>query len=133
MPSAIHMIAYSRLLILTWLITWVAIGPLFATYLPDLPDTSDGSASLQGTRRGHFHLSNHVSNFVDINVALLEEDDKSKKRNVGQEKSSVTLVSYPIDRPFQRNLISESLPIHPRLLLLSAPQGPRAPPSSISL
>ena len=133
MPSVIQMIACSRLLILAWLMTWVTTGSLFDTYLPDFPDTSDGPASLQNTRQHHFfHLSNQVSNSQDIDVALLDDDD-SKERKGGQP-SVLGVLCYPPHRPFLLpNTAIESRAIPHRLLLFTAPQGPRAPPSPISL
>jgi len=133
MVAVIQMMACSRLLILTWLITWVTTAPLFGTYLPDFPDTTDGPASLQNTRHDHFfHLSNQVSNSQDINVALLDDDD-SKKRKGGQP-SVLGVLCYLPNRPFLLpNPAIESRAIPHRLLLFTAPQSPRAPPSIISL
>ena len=126
-----QMITLSRLLILAWLMTWVATAPLLNTYLPDLPDTTDGPATLQPARQKHFfHLSNQVSVYED-NVAILDDDD-SKKRKMGQP--SVLGVLCPLlNRPLLSNSVIESRAIHRRLLLFAASHGPRAPPSNISL
>ena len=125
MPSVIQVIACSRLLILAWLMTWVATAPLFNTYLPDLPDTTDKPASLQPARQKHFfHLSNQVSVYED-DLALL--DDDSKKRKKGQPSVFGVLCLLP-NRPLRPISVIESRSIHPRLLLFASPQGPRAPP-----
>jgi hypothetical protein len=124
-----QMIALSRLLILAWLMTWVAIASLF--YLPDLPDTTDGPPSLQNARQKHFfHLSNQVSNFQDDNAIL--DDDDAKKRKLGQPSVLGALCHLP-DRLLLPNSAIESCATHHKLLLIAAPQGPRAPPSIVSL
>ena len=126
-----QMIALSRLLILAWLMTCVAITPLFDTYLPDLPDTTDGPISLQTARQKHFlHLSNQVSNFQDGN-AILDNDD-SKKRKL--EQSLALGVLCPLSyRPLLPYSVMESRALHPRLLLFSASPSSRAPPSVVSI
>ena len=152
MPSVNQMITCSRLLILAWLMTWVTTGHLFDTHLPDFPDTTDGPASLQDglghtafspdllgelsrsynvIRQEHFfHVSNQVSNFPGDDIALL--DDDAKKRKV--EKPSVLGVLCHLSyRPLLPTSAIESRAIHPRLLLFATPQGPRAPPSVVSL
>ena len=154
MPAVIRMMTCSRLLILTWVITWVMAGPLFDTHLPDFPDTTDGLASLQSglahpifspdlpgkfscsrnvIRHEHFfHVSNQISNSPEGGIALLDDDD-AKKRRVGQPRVLVVLCRLP-NRPLLPNSAIESRAIHHRLLLFfTAPQGPRAPPSVISL
>jgi hypothetical protein len=132
MQSVIHMTLRSRLLILAWLLTWIATGPLFGTHLSDFPDTTDGPASLQTARQQHFfHVSNQVSNFQEFDVALLDEDD-AKKRKL--EQSSVLGVHCPLpNRPLLPKSVMESRAMHPRLLLFSASQSSRAPPSVVSL
>lgn len=131
MPSVIQMIACSRLTILAWVMTWVTTGLLYDTYLPDLPDTNDGPASLQSPRQKHFfHLSNQDSN-SQVGIALLEDDD-SKKRKVGQPSVLGVLGRLP-NRPLLPNSVIELRAIYPRLLLFATPQGPRAPPSIVSL
>jgi hypothetical protein len=131
MPPVIHMMACSRLLILAWVMMWVTTGPLFDTHLPDLPDTADGPASLQSARQKHFfYLSNQDSNF-QIGIALLDDDD-AKKRKVGQPSDLGVLYHLP-NRPLLPNSVIESRAIPPRLLLFGTPQGPRAPPSIVSL
>ena len=132
MRPVVQMIALSRLLILAWLMTCVAIAPLFDTYLPDLPDTTDGPASLQTASQKHFfHLSNQISNFQNGDVAILDDDD-SKKRKLGQSIALGVLCLLP-DRPLLPYAIMESRAIHPRPLLFSASEGSRAPPSVVSL
>ena len=123
-----QMIALSRLLILAWLMTWVATASF---YLPDLPDTTDGPASLQSARQKHFfHLSNQVSNFQE-DIAILD-DDESKKRKL--EQSIALGVLCPLlNRPLLSNSAIESRATHHRLLLFAPPQSPRAPPSVVSL
>lgn len=122
-----QMIALSRLLILAWLLTWVATASF---YLPDLPDTTDGPPSLQNARQKHFfHLSNQVSNFQE-DIAIL--DDDAKKRKMRQPSVLGVLCPLPT-RPLLLNSVMESRAIHPRPLLFTAPQGPRAPPSVVSL
>ena len=131
MLSVIHMILRSRLLILAWLMTWLTTGPLFGTDLPAFPDTTDGPASLQRDRQKHFfHLSNQVSVYED-DVALLDDDD-SKKRKKGQPSVFGVLCLLP-NRPLLPYSVMESRAIHPRLLLFSASEGSRAPPSVVSL
>ena len=124
-----QMITLSRLLILAWLMTWVATASF---YLPDLPDTTDGPPSLQNARQKHiFHLSNQVSNFQE-DIAILDDDDPKKGK---KQKPSVLGVLCPLPtRPLLLNSVSvmESRALHPRPLLFTAPQGPRAPPSVVS-
>lgn len=156
MRPVVQKITLSRLLILAWLMTWVTTAPLFDTHLPDLPDlpdTTDGQASLQGslahtvfspdlpgefsrshnvTRHEHFfHVSNPGSNSPEVCIALLDDDD-SKKRKVGQPSVLGVLCHLP-NRPLLPNSAIESRAIHLSHLLFAAPQGPRAPPSVISL
>ena len=127
-----QMIALSRLLILAWLLTCIALAPLSDTYLPDLPDTTDGPASLQPARQKHFfHLSNQVSNFQDVN-AILDDDNDSKKRKLEQSIALGVLAPLPTI-PLLPYSVMESRAIHPRLLLFSASQSSRAPPSVVSL
>lgn len=150
MSPVAQKITLSRLLILAWLMTWVTTVPLFHIHLPD---TTDGSASLQGglahtvftpdlpgefsrsynvTRQEHFFsVSNRVSNSPEVGIALLDDDD-SKKRKKGQPNVFGVLCRLS-NRPLLPNSAIESLAIHPRLLLFAAPQGPRAPPSVVSL
>jgi hypothetical protein len=119
-----QMIALSRLLILAWLMTWVATASF---YLPDLLDTTDGPPSLQTARQKHFfHLSNHVLNFQDDNAIL--DDDDAKKRKMGQSSAVDVLCPLPT-RPLLLNSVMESRAIHLRPLLFTAPHGSRAPPS----
>jgi len=122
-----QMIALSRLLILAWLMTWVATASF---YLPDLPDTTDGPASLQSARQKHFfHLSNQVSNFQE-DIAILDDDFKKRKL----EHSIALEVHCPLpNRPLLSNSAIVSRATHHRLLLFAPPQGPRAPPSVVSL
>jgi len=122
----------ARLLISAWLVTWVATGPLFDTHLSDFPDITDGPASLQGAPPGHFHLSNYISNFEDVNVALLEDEDKSKKRKGGQP-GVVGIFRYLSIKPFFSHFVIESHALQPMFLLFVASQGPRAPPFIVSL
>ena len=130
MRPVVQMIALSRLLIVAWLMTCVSIAPLFDTYLPDLPDTTDGPASLQTARQKHFfHLSNQVSNFQDGNAIL---DDATKKRKLEQSHALGVLCPLP-NRPLLPNSDVESCAKHPRLLLFLASQSSRAPPSVVSL
>lgn len=133
MPSVIQMIARSRLLILAWLMTWVTTSPLFDTHLPDFPDTTDGPASLQSARQEHFfHLSIQVSNSQELDVALLDDDDDAKKRKLGQPSVLGALCHLP-NRPLLPSSAIDSRATHHKLLLFAAPQGPRAPPSVVSL
>ena len=133
MRPAVQIIALSRLLVLAWLMTCVAIAPLFDTYLPDLPDTTDGPTSLQTACQKHFfRLSNQVSNFQDVTAAILEDDDDSKKRK-GAQPSAIGVHCPLPNRPLLPNSVMESRARHPRLLLFSTSQGPRAPPSIVSL
>ena len=137
------------LLILAWLITWVTTVPLFHTHLPD---TTDGPAYLQGglahtvfspdlpgefsrsynvTHQEHFfHVSNRVSNSPELGLILL--DDASQHRKVGL-RSVLVLLCCPPNRPFLLNSIIESAAIPRRFFLFVPPQGPRPPPSVVSL
>jgi hypothetical protein len=144
MPAVIQMIACSRLLVLVWVITWVSTVPLFHAHLPDI---NDGPAS---RHRGLAHtvfspdlpgefscshdnlarVSNRASNSPELGFVLSTEDSKSRK--VGQPGVLGVLCCLP-NRPFLSNSAIESRAIHRRLVLLVPSQGPRAPPSIISL
>jgi hypothetical protein len=149
MRSVVQKITLSRLLILAWLMTWVTTVPLFHTHLPD---TTDGPASLQGglahtvfspdlpgefsrsynvTRQEHFfHVSNRVSNTPEVGIALL--NDYSKNRRMGQPSILGVHCRLP-NRPLLPNSAIESRAIYRSSLLFVGPQGPRAPPSFVSL
>lgn len=131
MRPVVNMMALLRLLILAWLMTWVATASLFNTYLPGLPDTTDGLASLQSARQTHFfHLSNLVSHVPECDVALLDDDD-SKKRKMGKP-SILGVLCHLSHRTLLLHSVIESRAIQPRLLLFATLQGPRAPPSVLS-
>lgn len=144
MPSGVQKIIPSRLLILAWVITWITAVPLFHTHLPDI---TYGPASLQGglahtvfspdlpgefsCPHDHFaHVSSRVFNSPELGFVLSTEDSKSRK--VGERSVLGVLCCFP-NRPFPTNSAIESRATHRRLLLLSASQGPRAPPSVVSL
>ena len=135
MRPVVQMIGLSRLVICAWLIIYVPTISLVATYLPSLPSlpySADRPASLQYTCHEHFYsLANHVSNFEDNTAALTEEDDKPKKRGVGQPSVVGVLCPLP-NRPFLPNSISESRAKHLRFLQFATLEGPRASPSIIS-
>ena len=130
MRPVVQMNVLARLLILAWLTTWVATGPLFDTSLSDLPDSTDGPASLQSSRQKHFfHLSNQLS-YSHADIALLDGD--SKKRKV-EQLSVLGVLCHPPKRPLLPNSAIGSSATHHKLLLFLPAQGPRAPPSVVSL
>lgn len=135
MRLVVQMIPLSRLLILAWLMTWVATAPLYIIHLsdlPGLPDTTDCPASLQyDCHEDFFSLSNHDLNFEDDNALFLEKENTSNKRKVALSSLVDVLCPLP-NRPLLLNSISESRAKHPRLRLFATLQGPRAPPSIIS-
>jgi len=141
-----HKITPFSLLILVWLIPWVTTVPLFHTHLPDATDEpafrqgglahtvfspdlpGEFSRSFDVTDQDHFtHVSNRVSNSPELGFALLEEDSK-KDRMLGPQIVISILWCLP-NKPLLPNSTIESHPKHLRLLLSTAPQGPRAPPS----
>ena len=148
MFSVVQMISALRVMILAWVIIWVAIIPLFHTHLPDL---SNGPAALQGgvahtvftpdlpgefsrfshvTHPDHFaQVSNRISNSPELNFVLSSEDSKSRK--LVKHSVLVILCDLP-NTPFLPNSAIESQPIPRKLLVFEAPQGPRAPPSVVS-
>ena len=135
------------LLIVAWLIMWVATVPLFHTHLPDI---TEGPASLHGglahtvfspdlpgefsrsyhnrTHQDHYvHLSNRVSNSPELGIVLLENDE-AKHRKVGHPSVLIVLCCLP-NRTLLPNSTIESTQIARSFLLFVAPQGPRPPPS----
>jgi len=142
MPSIIQMIACSRLLIVTWVITWVTTIPLFHTHLPDL---NDGPPSRQGLahtvfspdlpgefscpHRNVLHVSNRVSNSPELGFVLSTDDSKSRKMG---EPSILGILCGLSNRPFLSNSAIESHALYRHLLLFAASHGPRAPPSIVS-
>jgi hypothetical protein len=142
MPVVTQMFACSRLLILMWVVTWVTTIPLFHTHLPDI---NDGPTSRQGLahtvfspdlpgefscpHRNVLHVSNRVSNSPELGFVLSTDD--SKNRKMGNDFLYV-LCCVPI-RPVLSSSAIESHAIHRRLLLFAASQGPRAPPSVVSV
>jgi len=144
-----HKVTPLSFLILAWLIMWVTTVPLFHTHLPD---TTDGPISLQGgvahtvfspdlpgefsrslvgtQQENIFRLSNRVSNSPELGILLLEDDPKHRK--VGQPSVLAVFCGLPT-RPLLPHASIESAAIHRRYFLFVAPQGPRPPPSVISL
>jgi hypothetical protein len=149
MPSGVQKIIFSRLLILAWVILWIRTVPLFHIHLPDI---SDGPAAFQGglahtvfspdlpgefsrfchvSQQNHFaQVSKRVSNSPELDFVLSSEDSKSQK--IG-EPSVLGVLCCPPNRLSLPNSANESRPIHSRLLVFAATQGPRAPPSVVSL
>ena len=137
MPPIIQMIDCSRLLILTWIITWVTAVPQFHTHFPDLNDGPTPRQGLAHTvfsphvpgefsypHRNVLHVSNRRSNSLECGFFLSTD---SKSRNVG-EPSILGILCDLSNKPFLSWAI-ESHVQHRQLLLIVASQGPRAPPS----
>jgi len=132
-----------RLLIFAWVIIWFTSVPLFHTHLPDISDrlTSQGgvahtifSPDLPGeffrfstaTHQDPFaHLSNRVSNSPELGFVF----SAGEVRQPGVPSILWSL----LDRPFLSTSVIEHHSLHRRHLVLVVSQGPRAPPSVISL
>ena len=142
------MIIPSRLLVSVWVIIWVTTVPLFHTHLPDI---SDGQASQGGVAHtvfspdlpgefSYFSNANHHDQFAHLAKRVLNSpelgfvisSERSKDREVKQPSVLNILCDLP-NRPFLPTAALESRAIHRRLLVFSGPQGPRAPPSVVSL
>ena len=137
------MIIPSRLLVSGWVIIWVTTVPLFHTHLPDI---SDGQASQSGVAHtvfspdlpGEFscrhdnlaHLSKRVLNSPELDFVLSSE--RSKDRD-GKQPSVLSILCCLLNRPLLPTAAIESCAIHRGLLVLAGRQGPRAPPSGVSL
>jgi len=141
------MISRSRLLCMVWVITWVMTVPLFHTHLPDL---SDGQASKSGVAHtvfspdlpGEFtrcsnanhhdqfaHLAMRVLNFPELDFVLSE----CSKDREGKQPSVLSIRCCLLNGPLLPTAAIESRAIHRGLVGLAGPQGPRAPPSIVSL
>ena len=141
------MISRSRLLCVVWVITWVMTIPLFHTHLPDI---SDGQASKSGVTHtvfspdlpGEFtrssnanhhdqfaHLAKRMLNFPELDFVLSE----CSKDREGKQPSVLSIRCCLLNGPLLPNAAIESRAIHPGLVGLAGPQGPRAPPSMVSL
>jgi len=141
------MILPSRLLVSVWAITWVTTVPLFHTHLPDI---SDGQASQGGVAHtvfspdlpGEFtrcsntnhhdqfaHLAKRVLNSPELDFVLSE----CSKDREGKQASVLSILCCLLNRPLLPAADFESRTLHRGLLVLAGRQGPRAPPSVVSL
>lgn len=148
LPSRVHMIIPSRLLIAVWMITWVTTVPLFHTHLPDSSDRQACQGGVPHTvfspdlpgefsrvsntnNHDHFpHVSSRVLNSPELNFAISSEH--SNDREVKQ-LSVLGFLCYLPHWSSRPTAAIESRAIHGRLLVVAGPQGSRAPPSVVSL
>jgi hypothetical protein len=142
------MIIPSRLLVSVWVIIWVTTVPLFHIHLPDLSDRQASQGGVPHTvfsrdlpgefsrfsnanHHDHFaHMSSRVLNSPEFNFVISSE--RSKDRGVKQP-SVLSVLCFLPHRPLLPTAAIESRAIHRRLLIFAGPQGPRAPPSFVSL
>ena len=142
------MIIPLRLLVAVWVITWVTTLPLFHIHLPDVfysqacqggvphtvfsPDLPGEFSRFSNTNhQDHFaHLSSRVLNSPELDFVISSEP--SKDREVKQRSVLGVLCCLP-HQPFLPTAAIESRTIHGKLLVVAGPQGPRAPPSVVSL
>ena len=145
----VNMFTSFRLLILVWLITWGTTAPLSHANLADI---TDGPTSVQDdvahtlVAHGEFshasftshqkpfsHMSNQVTTSPVVGLDLLEDDEDSKHRKVRPPSGFLLLCCLPPTPPLSSSAIDCLRAIPCRILLRAASQGPRAPPSLISL
>ena len=138
-----------RFLIVAWLITWGTTTPLSHANLADI---TDGPTSVQDDVahtllvHGEFshasfishqkpfsHMSNQVTTSPVVGLDLLEDDEDSKHRKVGPPRGFFLLCCLPPTPPLSSSAIDCPRAIPCRFHLFAASQGPRAPPSLISL
>ena len=142
------MIIPSRLLVSVWVIIWVTTVPLFHIHLPDLSDRQASQGGVPHTvfspdlpgefsrfsntkHHDHFaHMSSRVLNSPELDFVISSE--RSKDREVKQPSVLSVLCCFP-NWSFLPTATIESRAIHRRLLVVAGPQGPRAPPSVVSL
>ena len=148
MPSGVHMIIPSHLLVVVWVITWATTVPLFHTHLPDIFDQQASQTGVPHTvfspdlpgefsrfsstnHHDHFaHMSSRVLNSPELDFVISSE--RSNDREVKQRSVLGVLCCRP-HQPFLPTAATECRAIHGRLLVFAGPQGPRAPPSVVSL
>jgi len=137
-----------RLSILAWMIIWITTVPLFHTHLPDIsagpiaqgglahtvfsPDLpGEFSRASNASREDHFaHMSNRVSNRPELDFVLSFESSKDRER--GHPTVLGVLCCLP-DRPLPSVSTIEASTPHRQLVICTAPQAPRGPPSLVRL
>jgi hypothetical protein len=142
MPAIHRVLSLSRLMILVWVISWVATAPLFHTHVPDINDGPSSRQALAHTvfspdlpgefsypHNGVPRLSSKSSNSPEVGF-VLSTDSKSPHR----EKPSLS-GGYDClpNGPFHSTWVRNSLSIRPRFLQYDTFQGLRAPPLLVSL
>ena len=141
------MIISSRLLVSVWVITWVTTIPLFHTHLPDI---FDGEASQSGVAHtvfspdlpgefSRFSNTNHHDQFAHLSSRVLNSPEldfvlsECSKDRAGKQPSVFSILCCLPNRPLLPTVAIESRAIPRGLLVLAGRQGPRAPPSVVSL
>src|SRR5215831_1288682 len=141
------MIIPSRLLVSVWVIIWVTTVPLFHTHLPDI---SDGQASQGGVAHtvfspdlpgefSYFSTANHHDQFAHLAKRVLNSPEldfvlsECSKDRQGKQPSDLSMLCSLLNRPLLPTAAIESRAIHRGLLVFAGRQGPRAPPSGVSL
>ena len=148
MPSENRRIESSHLWISAWTIAWVTATPLFHIHLPDVSDRQAAQIGVAHTvlspdlpgefsrfsstnHHDHFaHMSSRVLNSPELDFVISSE--RSNDREVKQRSVLGVLCCRP-HQPFLPTAATECRAIHGRLLVFAGPQGPRAPPSVVSL
>ena len=136
------MIIPSRLLVSVWVIIWVTTVPLFHTHLPDISDRQASQGGVAHTvfspdLPGEFscrhdnlaHLAKRVLNSPELDFVLSE----CSKDREGKQPSVLSILCCLPNRPLLPTAAIESRAIPRGLLVLAGRQGPRAPPSVVSL
>jgi hypothetical protein len=141
------MIISSRLLVSVWVITWVTTIPLFHTHLPDIFDQQASQNGVAHTvfspdlpgEFSRFSSTNHHDQFAHLSSRVLNSPEldfvlsECSKDREGKQPSVFSILCCLPNRPLLPTAAIESRAIPPGLLVLAGRQGPRAPPSIVSL
>ena len=141
------MIIPSRLLVSVWVITWVTTVPLFHTHLPDISDRQASQGGVAHTvfspdlpgEFSYFSNANHHDQFAHLAKRVLNSPElgfvlsECSKDREAKQPSVLSILCCLLNRPLLPTAAIESRAIHRGLLVLAGRQGPRAPPSVVSL
>jgi len=142
MPFAIRAEGCLHLLILVWIIIWVATVPLFHTHLPDADDLASRqglahtvfSPDLPGeffcAHSNGFQLSTKSQNSPELGFVLSTTEDSKKKTY--QAPSLLSICPWQFDTPLLAQSAFESRSTHRKYNLLAGHPTPRAPPFIVS-
>ena len=146
MPPFVHRMVLSRLLILTWLISWVITIPLFHVHLPDVKDGpvffpsglahTVFSPDLPGEfshfsiardhRSGLLDLSQRALNYPELGFSVLN-NNPYEDRKPGKQTAVGPTCCLPGNLTICCSSI-EARPIEGRMIAHGPPPPSRAPP-----